>query len=51
MKEKFHEGNKNMNDLQCIGRITSITIGFCIYILIWRYALKIIMLIMITMMI
>ena len=40
MKEKFHKGNKNMNDLQCIGRITSIAIGFYIYVLIWRYALK-----------
>ena len=39
MKEKFHEGNKSMNDLQYAGRTVSIVIGFCVYILIWRYAL------------
>ena len=30
---------KSMNDLQYAGRTMSIVIGFCIYILIWRYAL------------
>lgn len=32
--------NENMNDLQYAGRTMSIVIGFCIYILIWRYALN-----------
>ena len=41
MKRPFHEWNNGMNDLQYAGRTTSIVIGFCIYILIWRYALKV----------
>lgn len=40
MKRPFHEGNNGMSDLQYAGRTTSIVIGFCIYILIWRYALN-----------
>lgn len=40
MKEKFHEGNKNMNDFQYAGRTTSIVVAFFVYILIWRYALN-----------
>ena len=35
LKDRFHEGNKNMNELQYVGRTISIVIGFCIYILIW----------------
>lgn len=29
-----------MNELQYVGRTISIVIGFCIYILIWSYALN-----------
>lgn len=30
-----------MNDFQYTGRTMSIVVGFCVYILIWRYALNI----------
>lgn len=30
-----------MNDFQYAGRTMSIVVGFCVYILIWRYALNI----------
>lgn len=30
MKEKFHEGNENMNDFQYTGRTMSIVVGFYI---------------------
>ena len=35
------KGNENMNDFQYAGRTMSIVVGFCVYILIWLYALNI----------